>query len=150
MELGQGISTALAQIAADELDVALERIRVANADTERSPDEGGTTGSRSLETSGVAIRSAAAEARHHLLALAYEQLDSLTPADALPVVDGLITDPMTGRSTTYWDLMAGRRFNRPISGGAQLKKPADYSVVGASARRFDLLGKVSGGAELRA
>ncbi|MCY3918122.1 MAG: molybdopterin-dependent oxidoreductase [Chloroflexi bacterium] len=145
VELGQGITTALAQIAADELDVALRRVRVANADTERSPDEGGTTGSRSLETSGVAIRGAAAEARHHLLALAYEQLDSLTPADALPVVDGLITDPKTGRSATYWDLMAGRRFNRPITGGARLKKPADYTVVGASARRLDLLGKVSGG-----
>ncbi|MCY3864381.1 MAG: molybdopterin-dependent oxidoreductase, partial [Chloroflexi bacterium] len=109
--MGQGITTALAQIAADELDVALERVRVANADTDRSPDEGGTTGSRSLETSGAAIRSAAAEARHHLLALAYEQLDSLTPADALPVVDGVVTDPKTGRSATYWDLMAGRRFN---------------------------------------
>jgi len=144
VELGQGISTALAQIAADELDIALERVRVVTADTERSPDEGGTTGSRSLETSGVAIRSAAAEARRHLLALAYEQLDSLTPADDLPVVDGLITDPKTGRSTTYWDLFAGRRFNRPITGGAPLKKPADYAVVGASARRLDLLGKVCG------
>ena len=144
VELGQGISTALAQIAADELDVALERVRVANADTDSSPDEGGTTGSRSLETSGVAIRSACAAARHHLLALAYEQLDSLTPADALPVADGLITDPKTGRRATYWDLMAGRRFNRPITGGARLKKPADYAVVGASARRLDLMGKVSG------
>ena len=83
MELGQGISTALAQIAADELDIALERVRVVNADTARTPDEGGTTGSRSLETSGVAIRRAAAAARHHLLSLAYEQLDSLTPADGL-------------------------------------------------------------------
>lgn len=145
VELGQGITTALAQIAADELDVALERVRVANADTDRSPDEGGTTGSRSLETSGVAIRSAAAEARHHLLSLAYEQLDSLTSANALAVSDGLITDPKTGRSTTYWDLLAGRRFNRPITGGARLRKPADYAVVGASARRFDLMGKVSGG-----
>ncbi|MCY3863991.1 MAG: molybdopterin-dependent oxidoreductase, partial [Chloroflexi bacterium] len=51
----------------------------------------------------------------------------------------------TGRSATYWDLMAGRRFNRPITGGARLKKPADYAVVGASARRLDLLDKVSGG-----
>ncbi|MCY4064324.1 MAG: molybdopterin-dependent oxidoreductase [Chloroflexi bacterium] len=144
VELGQGISTALAQIAADELDIAPECVRVLTADTDRSPDEGGTTGSRSLETSGVAIRSAAAEARSHLLALAYEQLDSLTPADELPVDDGLITDPKTGRSATYWDLFAGKRFNRPITGGARLKKPADYVVVGASARRLDLLGKVSG------
>lgn len=144
-ELGQGISTALAQIAADELEVALGRIRVVTADTERTPDEGGTTGSRSLETSGSAIRRAAAEARRHLLSLAYEQLDSLTPADALSVDDGHITDPQTGRSATYWDLLAGGRFNRPISGDAPLKDSADHAVVGASARRLDLLSKVSGG-----
>ena len=112
-ELGQGIKTVLAQIAADELDIALEReCEVVTADTERSPDEGGTTGSRSLESSGVAIRLAAAEARHHLLSLAFEQLDSLTPAEDLTVVDGLITDPQSGRSTNHWELMAGRRFNR--------------------------------------
>ena len=145
VELGQGISTALAQIAADELDVALDRIRVVTADTDRTPDEGGTTGSRSLETSGVAIRLAAAEARHHLLSLAYEQLDSLTPARELPVVDGVVADPKTGRSLSYWDLVAGGRFNRPISGDAPLKESADYTLVGASAQRLDLLAKVSGG-----
>ncbi len=145
VELGQGISTALAQIAADELDVALGRVRVLTADTERSPDEGGTTGSRSLETSGLAIRSAAADARRHLLSLAFEQLDSLTPAADLPVEDGVITDPQTGRQTTYWDLLAGGRFNRPISGDARPKNPAEYAVVGTSARRLDLLDKVSGG-----
>jgi len=146
VELGQGIKTALAQIAADELDLALERMRVVTADTERSPDEGGTTGSRSLESSGVAIRLASAEARHHLLSLAFEQLDSLAPAADLSVADGLITDPVSGKSTSYWDLMAGRRFNRRISGAAQPKAPSDYAVVGRSARRLDLLSKVSGGA----
>jgi len=145
VELGQGISTALAQIAADELDIALERVRVVNADTARTPDEGGTTGSRSLETSGVAIRRAAAAARHHLLALAYEQLDSLTPVADLQVADGVVTDRRTGRSVSYWDLLEGGRFNRPVGGDARLKKPADYALVGASARRLDLLAKVTGG-----
>ena len=144
VELGQGISTALAQIAADELDIALERIRVVAADTERSPDEGGTTGSRSLEMSGVAIRRAAAEARHHLLSLAFEGLDSLTPADQLPVVDGIVTDPKTGRGTTYWDLLAGGRFNRPVKGNARPKAPQEYAALGSSARRLDLPGKFSG------
>ncbi|MDE2637699.1 MAG: molybdopterin-dependent oxidoreductase [Chloroflexota bacterium] len=145
VELGQGIRTALAQIAADELDIALERIRVGSADTARSPDEGSTAGSRSLETSGVAIRIAAAEARQHLLSLAFEQLDSLTPADELRVADGVVADPQTGRSTNYWDLMAGRRFNRMISGAAKLKESAAYNFVGQSARRLDLLSKVTGG-----
>ncbi len=145
VELGQGIRTALAQIAADELDIALERIRLECADTARSPDEGCTAGSRSLETSGVAIRIAAAEARQQLLSLAFEQLDSLTPADELKVADGVITDPQTGRSANYWDLMAGRRFNRQISGAAKLKEPSEHNLVGRSARRLDLLRKFSGG-----
>jgi len=146
VELGQGIRTALAQIAADELDVALERIRLVTADTERSPDEGGTTGSRSLEASGAAIRIASAEARHHLLSLAFEQLNSLSDLDELQVDDGVISDPRTGRRTDYWELLAGGRFNRRTSGAAPLKNPSAHKLVGSSARRLDLPSKVSGGA----
>ena len=145
VELGQGIATALAQIAADELDVALERIQVVCADTARTPDEGGTTGSRSLESSGVAIRSAAAEARLHLLALAFEQLDSLTPARDLHVQDGVVTDPVSGRSVTYWSLQGGRPFNRRITGHAPQKTPSAQSLVGSAAKRIDLPGKFTGG-----
>ncbi len=143
-ELGQGISTALAQIAAEELDVALDRIRLVTADTARTPDEGGTTGSRSLESSGVAIRIAAAEARQHLLSLAFEQLDSRAPVDELTVDDGVVTDPQTGRSASYWELLAGGRFNRLISGHAPRKQPGEYAVIGQPARRRDLLGKLTG------
>lgn len=145
VELGQGIKTALAQIAADELDLPLERIRVVTADTARTPDEGGTTGSRSLETSGLAIRLAAAEARAHMLSLAFEELESLTPADDLSVQDGVITDPRSGRQTSYWELMAGRRFARRISQQRSSKAPSQYQHVGASAKRVDLLAKVTGG-----
>ncbi len=146
VELGQGIKTALAQIAADELDLALERIRVVNADTARTPDEGGTTGSRSLETSGLAIRLAAAEARSHILSLAFEELDSLTPPADLAVQDGIITDKRSGRQTSYWALMAGKRFARRISKGTSSKVHSRHQHVGASARRVDLLAKVTGGA----
>ena len=145
VELGQGITTALAQIAAEELGVALERIRLVTADTQCTPNEGGTTGSRSLETSGVAIRLAAAAAREHLLSLAFEQLESLTPARDLRVVDGAITDEQSGRSTDYWELLGGRRFNRLIGSNVSLKAPDSYKVVGRSERRLDLLSKVSGG-----
>ena len=145
VELGQGIATALAQIAADELDVALWRIDVVCADTERTPDEGGTTGSRSLESSGVAIRCAAAEARQHLLSLAYEALDSLTPAEQLQVQDGVISDPSSGRGISYWELQGGKLFNRRISGSAPQKEPSAHSLVGTSAQRIDLRSKFSGG-----
>lgn len=145
VELGQGIQTALAQIAADELDVNFERIRVQAADTSLSPDEGGTTGSRSLETSGNALRLAAAEARLHLLSLAFEQLESQTPSVELQVRDGIISDPGSGRQTSYWDLMTGKRFHRLVSGNAPIKDRADYQVVGQAAQRIDLVSKVCGG-----
>ena len=143
MELGQGIATALAQIAAEELDVALERIRLVQADTARSPDEGGTTGSRSLEVSGNAIRLAAAAARQHLLSLAFEHLESQTPADALEVSDGVITDPASGKRVDYWQLLAGRKFGGAI-GNPPAKSPASHRLVGQPAQRIDLPGKVIG------
>ncbi len=144
-ELGQGIAMALAQIAAEELGLGLDRIRVVMADTRLTPDEGGTTGSRSLETSGVAIRSASAAAREHLLSLAFEQLDSLTPAAALRVEDGVITDERSGRRADYWELLADKRFDRPIRTDTKLKSPDAYTLVGRSAKRLDLVSKVSGG-----
>ena len=145
VELGQGIKTALAQIAADELDVSLKRIRVVTGDTARTPDEGGTTGSRSLETSGNALRLAAAEARSHMLELAFEQLESLTPAADLQVRDGIISDPRGGRQTNYWALMAGKRFHRRVTAQAALKTPAQHQLVGQSAKRIDLPSKFCGG-----
>ena len=146
VELGQGIATALAQIAADELDVALGRVDVVCADTARTPDEGGTTGSRSLESSGVAIRHAAAEARLHLLSLAHEELESMTPAERLSVDDGVISDPVSGRSVSYWQLQGGKPFRRVISGRAPVKAPSGRKLVGKSAERIDLRGKFSGAA----
>jgi CO/xanthine dehydrogenase Mo-binding subunit len=63
VELGQGIVTALAQIAADELGVPLEKIRMLPASTAYSPDEGVTSGSQSVSEGGKALRLACAEAR---------------------------------------------------------------------------------------
>lgn len=96
VEYGQGLMTVLAQIAADELDVSLERIRMVMGDTARTPNEGMTVGSMSLQTSGNAIRQAAAEARQALVNLAVEELEA-RPADLL-VSDGTLTDTRTGRS----------------------------------------------------
>jgi nicotinate dehydrogenase subunit B len=143
-EIGQGIKTALAQLAAEELDVALARIRVVDADTELTPDEGVTAGSMSLQMSGAAIRQAAAEARHHLLTLAFEALEAVTSPQALLVEDGVVTDPATGRQTTYWELFAGQRFGRAATGLAQPKAASAHRLVGRAATRLDLPGKVTG------
>ena len=63
VELGQGVLTAMAQIAADELDLAMERITVRSGDTEKAPNEGYTAGSQSIQFGGVALRQACAEVR---------------------------------------------------------------------------------------
>ncbi len=144
VEYGQGIQTAVAQIAAEELDVDLARIEVAGVATGAAPDEGATVGSLSLETTGRAVRQAAAEARQHLLDLAFEELEAETPAAGLLVADGTITDPATGRQTTYWDLFAGRRFERPVTGAAAPKPAAAHRLVGRPETRLDLLAKVTG------
>lgn len=142
VELGQGLKTALAQIGAEELDVSLDRVQVVMADTAQTPDENMTTGSMSLETSGNAIRYAAAEARHILLSLAAEELEA--PLESLAVEDGVITDPASGRQVTYWALHGGRSFATQVSGVVQPKRPEEYTIVGQPIRRVDLPPKLVG------
>lgn len=143
-EIGQGMRTALAQLAAEELDVDISRLRVIMADTELTPDEGITAGSMSLQMSGNAIRQAAAEARHFLLTLAHEELEVAGAPDTLIVADGTITDPATGRSTDYWTLFGGQAFGRQVTGVVQPKPFAEHKVVGQRAIRIDLPAKASG------
>ncbi len=142
VEYGQGIQTAIAQLAAEELDLSLDRIRVVTADTDRTPDEGLTTGSMSLETTGQAMRMAAAEARRILLSLALEELEARP--ENLAVRDGRVRDLASGRSVTYWQLHSGRAFERPVRGDAPLKEPQEYRTLGKSTPRLDLEAKVRG------
>src|SRR6266581_3245848 len=109
IELGQGIGTALSQIAADELDVDLKRIRIVHGDTALTPNEGQTAGSQSVEQSGTALRFACAEARDILLNAAAARLG--VAATALTVSDGSCTAP-GGRTAAYWDLVADASFRR--------------------------------------
>jgi CO/xanthine dehydrogenase Mo-binding subunit/aerobic-type carbon monoxide dehydrogenase small subunit (CoxS/CutS family) len=144
VEIGQGLKTALAQIAAEELDVAMDRMRVIDADTHLTPNEGITAGSQSMQTSGLAVRQAAADARHFLLALAHEELETSTPPDQLQVEDGQISDPASGRSVSYWALFGGRRFGLPVTGVGQPKAPDEHTLVGKAVKRLDLPNKVTG------
>ncbi len=140
-ELGQGLRGAIGRIAAEELDVALGRIRVQTADTAHGPHEDITSGSRSLEQSGRAMRQAAAEARAALLELAGTELG--VPASELRVVDGTIHAPDGGR-TDYWRLLGGRRFDRTITGAVSPKPAEEHRIVGRPDRRLDLRGVVTG------
>ncbi|RYF56417.1 MAG: twin-arginine translocation signal domain-containing protein [Comamonadaceae bacterium] len=144
VELGQGILTALAQIAAEELDVRFDVMRVVSADTTRSPDEGYTYGSQSVEQSGAAIRVAAAQARHRLLMAAASRLDARL--EDLTVAAGVVTG-LNGRHITYWELVAGKAdlLAIQVSADVALKPAKFYKIVGQSVQRIDLLPKLTGG-----
>ncbi|HEX6320142.1 MAG TPA: molybdopterin cofactor-binding domain-containing protein, partial [Burkholderiales bacterium] len=139
VELGQGINTALAQIAAEELDVALERIRIVPPSTAHSPDEGYTSGSMSVQEGGKNLREACVQARAMLLAHAAELLGA--PINELAVNDGTIK-ASNGSSVTYWECAAEATEAPPA--GAGLRPSGPSRVVGKSAPRIDLPAKVAG------
>ncbi len=141
IEIGQGILSALTQIVAEELDVNLERIRVVTADTAHSPNEGTTSGSRSIEESGMAFRYAAAEARELLLARAGVKLG--VSLEQLSVSDGTITS-RGGGSVTYWDITDASLLQREATAETAPKSHTQHKIVGGSAPRADIPRKVSG------
>ncbi len=140
VELGQGVLTALAQVAAEELDINVTRVRMVAAVTGVSPDEGFTAGSMSIQQSGAALRVAGAEARTIYLGIAAGRWN--VPADVLTVQDGTIAAP-DGRTTSYWELADDGWLDRPATGLAQPKAAADYRIVGTSVPRVDLPDKLA-------
>ncbi|RQG92961.1 xanthine dehydrogenase family protein molybdopterin-binding subunit [Natrarchaeobius halalkaliphilus] len=141
VELGQGIKTALAQIAADELEVEFGRIDLVTAATETTPDEGYTAGSQSMEDSGTAITYAAAQARRILLESAAEELGG-EPGE-LSVEDGTITDG-GGNEITYWDVVEDESFATDVSADVETKPPDEKAIVGSERARVDIPGKIFG------
>jgi nicotinate dehydrogenase subunit B len=142
VELGQGILTALAQIAAEELDLPLSRINMISGDTARTPNEGQTAGSQSVENSGTALRMAGAEVRALLVELAAKQLGA--PAEQLTVTDGIVSTP-DGRQIGYGELVAGLDLNRDATAKVAPKPVASHKLVGKSIARLDIPAKVTGG-----
>ena len=142
VELGQGILTALAQIAAEELDLPLSRLSIISGDTARTPNEGMTAGSQSVENSGLALRLAAAEVRGMLLELAAKRLG--VAVDQLSVADGVIS-AADGRKVGYGELVAGLDIAREATAKTAPKPPASHRIVGKSVPRVDVPAKVTGG-----
>ena len=128
VDIGQRISTALALIAAEELDVDISRIDVARTETGVDPDEGITSGSNSMEEAGNAIRAASATARRHLLSLAAEALG--VDVSTLEISNGLIQSRNTNRAITYAELIADKPFEIDVDPEAPVKEPASYRVIG--------------------
>jgi CO/xanthine dehydrogenase Mo-binding subunit len=143
VEYGQGVWTALAQIAAEELDVALARVTVAPVSTGGSPDEGVTSGSLSIQHSGSALRQACAQARALALAAAAAKLGAA--ASALTVDDGQILAAGQPTGLSYWSLASPGLLDREAGAPVPVKPPGRWSVAGRSAPRLDLPDKVTGG-----
>jgi len=141
VEIGQGIVTALAQIAADELDVDLARVRMIRASTSASPNEGVTSGSLSVQHSGRAIRFACAEIRQIFLNAAAERL-GVAP-EALSVSDGIMSGP-GNVSTSYWELAGEISLDHDATPGAQPKTVSQRTLAGHSVARLDIPDKVFG------
>jgi nicotinate dehydrogenase subunit B len=139
VEIGQGIVTALAQIAADELDVDIARVKMVRTSTSASPNEGVTSGSLSIQHSGRAIRQACAEIRQLFLSAASDRLG--VDARALDVSDGMISGPGNVR-TSYWELAGDVSLDRDATPTATPKSVTQRALAGHSVQRLDLPDKV--------
>ena len=142
VEYGQGALTGLAQIAAEELDVRMDRVDLVNPETDRSPDEGLTVGSMSTESSGASIRFACAEARALFTAAAARRLGCAT--EALDVVGGAFLHDGEPTGLDYWALASEVDLAVAPTGEAAPKSPDRHRIVGQSHARLDLPAKVFG------
>ncbi len=139
-ELGQGMKTALRQIAAEELRVAPQSIELITADTERTANEGYTAGSHTIMDSGTAILHAAAQVRAILLSAAAQKWS--IPEARLQADDGFVVGD-NGKRIGYGELVA-QRLHVNASASSNLTPPQSYRHIGKSLPRVDIPAKVSG------
>jgi CO/xanthine dehydrogenase Mo-binding subunit len=141
-ELGQGIKTALVQIAAEQLDVEFERLTLVTADTAQTANEGYTAGSHSMQDSGTAILNAAAQVRQLLVAEAATRMG--LPADQMRTDKGAVIAP-DGKRFGYGELVGAQMLHVQASPQSPLNNPAQFKVMQRSIPRVDIPAKVTGG-----
>lgn len=143
IEMGQGIIAALAQMLAEELEVAYESVSMVMGDTKLCPWDAGTNGSRSVKYFGPALRAAGAEAREVLIQMAAEHLQ--VPRENLFASNGVIRDKSDSRrEVSYGFLAKGKIIERRLGSKPPLKQPSAFTVCGKSLARPDLVDKVTG------
>ncbi len=140
-ELGQGIKTAILQVAAEELDVPFEKPTLITADTGQTPDEGYTAGSQSMPESATAVRNAAAQVREILIGEAAKRAG--VPADQLHAENGAVVAP-DGRHFAYGELVSDTLLHVEAQPQSKLKEPKDFKVIGKRIPRVDIPAKVMG------
>jgi nicotinate dehydrogenase subunit B len=142
VELGQGSMTSLAQLCAEELDVAFDTVDMVMGDTDLCPWDMGTFGSLTIRSFGPVLRAAVAEARAVLLQMGAEKLQ--VPVEKLTVKDGVISDRRDpSNKISYAQLVQGKRIERHLE-KVPVKAVSTFGVVGKSPARKDALEKVTG------
>jgi len=142
LELGQGIRTAIAQVAAEELNMEMSQVEVTMAETGRTPNEGYTAGSNSIESSAMSIRRAAATARQQLLGLAAEKLK--VPPNDLVISRGTISTNSGTNPLTFAEILDGRQLSGTVPQQITLKPKNAYNLVGKPIPRDDTAKIVKG------
>ncbi len=143
IEMGQGVQTSLAQMAAEELGVGLDSVNMVMGDTDLCPWDQGTHGSMSTRFFGPAVRAAAAEARTVLMNLAAQKLG--TPRGKLVVDNGVVSNG--SQKVTYGELAKGKRIARLVDEKAVLRSVGEFKLIGTAPKRLDGREKVSGRAK---
>ena len=145
IEMGQGIQTSLAQMAAEELGASLDRFTVVMGDTASCPWDAGTWGSMSTRFFGPAVRAAAAQARLVLTDLAAERLHAAR--SALAVENGVVyVKADRARRVSFGELARGQQITHTVGEKAVLRAVREFTVMGTSPRRLDAREKVTGAA----
>jgi len=142
IEMGQANTTALAQMAAEELGVSMDSLTMVMGDTDLCPWDMGTFGSMSVRVYGAALRSAAAEARAILLELAAEHLK--TPKAELRIENGVVYSADKKQQVSFAQLTRGQKIMRKLEQKAAVKRASEFSVIGTSPTRLDAVAKVTG------
>jgi nicotinate dehydrogenase subunit B len=143
VDLGTGIRIALPQMVAEELDVAIDKVKLVEGDTALTPDQGPTWGSLSIQVAGVQLRQAAATARKALIEMAVQKTGM--PSADFAVRDGVVflkDEPR--RRFTYAELIGDKRFDLKVDKDVPVKNPKDHTLVGQPMPRPDIPGKVTG------
>ena len=134
-EMGQNIRTSLSQQVAEELRVPMSSITMVMADTDLTPFDLGTFGSRTTPQMGTQLRDAAASARELLLNMAAQQWQA-QPSE-LSAENGSITNKKTGRSITYADLTHGQKLVKMIGNDPPVTPATEWRIAGTSPAKVD-------------
>ena len=142
VELGQGIRTAIQQVAAEELDMDLEKVQVHLAETGVTPNEGYTGASASIQNSAMSVRYAAATARQELLLLASKKLN--TAVDNLLLYNGLVKSKQNKESLTFAEILDGEQIEKEVMLPIPIKDNREHRYVGKAIPRPDIEEMVRG------